>query len=459
MIFNDFAFLFLFLPAVLMLFYAPFLRPYRVATLTLASFVFYGFSGLEHALVLAFDIAWIYLVCRSPRFPGDRVRLAVAIIPPILALVYYKYLGFILGSMGLSPPSGAVGPEAYQGLDILWDVALPAGVSFFTFQVVSYAIDRYRMQVAEPPPFRRFALYVSFFPQLVAGPIVRFEQVADALKSLTRFRPSAEQLYTGVVYIVCGLALKVLLADSLARSLAPFVEAPDNLGLDASLFLIFGYSFQIYFDFYGYSLAAIGLGLLFGVRLPLNFLRPYEALNPREFWRRWHVTLSYWIRDYLYRPLGGNERYSRNILIVFAVCGLWHGAGWTFVIWGLYHAVLVAGYRLVRPAWDALPRALQWAGSFSLVSAGWLLFVFDFSGMQRYAASLGTPGALSASWTDWAVLLIAAAVCFGPSVEKLAEAPPLSKGRAAALAACGAALAFATLMFVSVSDSFIYFRF
>jgi alginate O-acetyltransferase complex protein AlgI len=459
MIFNDFGFLFIFIPAVIFLFYCPFFRNFREITLVASSLVFYGVSGIEHALVLVFDMVWVYAITRLPGFVGNRLLLAVAAVPPALALVYYKYLTFILTSVGVARPAGSLSEDTFQGLDLLWDIALPAGVSFFTFQVISYAVDRYRGQIQQPPSPQRFAVYITFFPQLVAGPIVRYEQVSDALERLRRFVPSAAQIYTGIVYLVGGLAMKVLIADTLARQLAPLVADPESLAQDAAAFLVLGYSFQIYFDFYGYSLAAIGLGLMFGIRLPFNFLQPYSSLTPKEFWRRWHVTLSYWIRDYLYRPLGGNRHYIRNIVIVFALCGLWHGAGWTFVIWGLYHGLLVAGYRLAAPVWDRLPNALQWGLTFTAVSVGWLLFVFDFEGIRQFGDALAAPGDLGTDWQAWAAVAVAAAVCFGLKLETIAEAPPRNAVRAVSLALGTTAVAVAVLMFVSVSDSFIYFRF
>ena len=189
-----------------------------------------------------------------------------------------------------------------------------------------------------------------------------------------------------------GLAAKVLIADTLAHYLAPFVGLPATLATSTSLFVLFGYSFQIYFDFYGYSLIAIGLGRLFGFHLPDNFLRPYESLNPKDFWRRWHVSLSYWIRDYLYLPMGGNRRYHLNIAIVFTLVGLWHGARWNFVVWGLYHAGLVVVYALVARYWDRLPGLPQIALNFLLVSFGWVLFLFDFEGAAAFLQKPGRTG-------------------------------------------------------------------
>jgi alginate O-acetyltransferase complex protein AlgI len=460
MIFNEFTFLFLFLPIVLLLFYAPFLKAYRQLLLIVASLLFYGVAGIEHLVILIFDIAWVYGVTRLRRFPGNPLLLTIAIVPPLLALGYYKYLGFIIRSLGFTPNSTSGAEMA--GLDFMWDIALPAGISFFTFQAVSYAIDCYKKQVEVRPSASQFALYITFFPQLVAGPIVRYDQVSDALSQLRAFSPTQSNFFTGIVYMTGGLAMKVLIADGLSRSLAPLVDAPDVLNSVNFAYLVFGYSFQIYFDFYGYSLIAIGLALLFGVRLPSNFMQPYSAMNPQDFWRRWHMSLSYWIRDYLYKPLGGNTQYIRNILIIFAVCGLWHGAAWTFVIWGLYHAALVILYKLGSGWWNSVPRLLQIAVTFILVSLGWLLFVFDFYALHQVLSQMATGFnglGISQSPQDWVLMAIAAAVCWGIKIETLAEIPPQNNLRSVGLALlCVISLA-GTLMFVGISDSFIYFRF
>ena len=462
MIFNEFRFLFLFLPAVLLVFYLPGMRWFRPYMLIISSLVFYAVAGLEHTLVLIFDVVWVYALTQSPHIKGSSLRLAVAAIPPLLALGYYKYLAFFLDTIGLGRAGYAMSPDGSAAFSFLWDIALPAGVSFFTFQVVSFAIDRYRGDIETPPSFKRFALFITFFPQLVAGPIVRYEQMAEGLQRLKAFMPSAQTLYTAILYILGGMAMKVLIADGLARSLAPLVAAPETISASNLVYLIGGYSFQIYFDFYGYSLVAIGLALLFGISLPVNFLRPYSAANPRDFWRRWHVSLSFWIRDYVYKPLGGNQHYIRNIAITFALCGLWHGAAWTFVIWGLYHAALVVGYKLCQRSWDRMPTVLQIAMTFVLVSIGWMLFIFDFATLGQMITSVPDSFAIAGialDWRDWAMLAIAGAVCFGIRIEKIADCPPTSAMRTIAYGLGCAGFAVLTLLFIDVSDSFIYFRF
>lgn len=458
MIFNQLEFLFLFLPAVLLL--SRLCRgvgDLRIWLLIAASFLFYGLSGLNHAVVLAINIVWVYLIAGQNRLIGTRLGVAAASVPPVLFLIYFKYTGFLVGTF-----TGAEAGASTPVLSFLGDVALPAGISFFTFQLVGYAIDRHRGEIPAAPGFSTFALFISFFPQLVAGPIVRYHEVKDALAAIPAFRLNARRLEMAIGYLVCGLAYKVLIADTLWRQIEPMVATPGALDSGQALYVILAYSFQIFADFYGYSLMAIGLGHLFGVTMPVNFDRPYLSLNPQEFWRRWHKTLSYWIRDYLFIPLGGREKYIRNIAITFAICGLWHGAGWSFVVWGLYHAGLVIGYRMTKPVWDAAPKAVQWAGCFSLVSLGWILFLFDFAGALAILKSLAgqgmpTDGALSPD--QILILIVSAAICFTVRPEKIAESTGYGPGVRIASGIVLGIVFLAGLLFTGLSTDFIYFRF
>ena len=452
-IFNEFRFLVLFLPGIALAFY--FGREWRREILLCGSLLFYAFSGIQHAVILSLGVVWVFAFCRSDAIGGNRWRLTLAIAGPAVALVYYKYADFFL-----DPAAWLLGGN--NRFSLFENVILPAGISFFTFQMAAFAFDRYRGRIETAPAFLDFALHIAFFPQLVAGPILRFPQVSEAIENLERFVPTKSQVAEAAGYVVFGLGIKVILADSLSVVMAPAVAAPGALNALAGLYVILGFSFQIYFDFYGYSLIAIGLGCLFGFQFPANFLRPYESQNPREFWRRWHVSLSYWIRDYIYLPLGGNKRYVRNILIVFAAAGLWHGAGWNFVVWGLYHAALVIGYSRLAPWWDRMPGLLQRVLNFSLVSFGWLLFLFDFNGGLSLLSSLANWGGSTVpvpGFLAWALLALAAVACFGLNIESavarrargLLQDLPFSGGLAAIL--------FASLLLLDRSQTFIYFRF
>lgn len=457
MIFNDFAFIFAFLPLVLAGFL---LAPprWREPLLLAASLVFYGLAGIEHVIVLVFCVGWVWAFTRSNRIIGQRALLVAAVLGPLAALFYYKYLGFFVRDLLQLPPAllGSWG--------VVTDKLLPAGISFFTFHLVAFAFDRYRGEIADQPKPAHFALYIAFFPHLVAGPILRYHDVAGSLDRLARFRPGEADFVNAIGYFCFGLAAKVLLADSLSDYVVPLSHTPGALSPLTALYVTAAYSFQIYFDFYGYSLMAMGLAFLFGFSFPRNFDRPYESLNPQEFWRRWHMTLGTWIRDYLYFPLGGNQRYGRNILVVFALCGLWHGAAFQFIVWGIYHGVLVAGYRVVQPGWLRLPRLMQQGITFTLVSLGWILFLFDFSGAGQFAQSLlglaPVEGRVATLGGDaWVLLAVAAVACFVINPERLV----VSAGRGVMVRLFGSA-AYASLfvfalLFIDRSKSFIYFRF
>lgn len=456
--FNDLTFLTIFLPIVLAGFYL--LAGHaeeRAWWIIAASLVFYGFSGLEHAIVLAITTLAVYALSAPKGIVGNRWRLLLAVGVPLTALIYYKYWTFLLADVfGLEHREVGILARAV-------DATLPAGISFFSFQMIAFAIDRYRNAIPEVPSFSRFALYITMFPQLVAGPILRYHDVSRSLRGLGTFRIDYDRASIAIGYVVYGLIAKVLIADGLKRYVDPLVVAPDALDPISAGYVIFAYSLQIYFDFYGYSLIAIGLGHLLGFEFPANFDRPYSALNPRDFWRRWHITLSFWIRDYAYRPLGGNEAYVRNILIIFVLCGLWHGAGFNFIAWGLYHALLVVGYHYNRAWWGRLPPLLQQIVTFVLVSLGWPLFLLDFHGTWQLLSSLVGYGTYQApvalGLPQWTILLVAFAACYLVRVESYVFAVVPGRWRALTHTAAFSVLFVASLLLLDRSTSFIYFRF
>jgi alginate O-acetyltransferase complex protein AlgI len=438
------------MPVVYLATHIPALRCYRVHTLIGASILFYALSGIDHAAVLCAEIIWVWVLA----VPRNLYRLILSILGPAFALIYFKYSGFLFSPLlhKIEAKSGIVIP-------FLNDVALPAGISFFTFQIIGYAVDRYRG--ADRPNLSNFALFVSFFPQLVAGPIVRLHEVAAQIERIPTYRLTLANWNKALVFCTVGLVIKVILADSLAAVIQNLGTVPAEFSITSAWYGVFAYSFQIYFDFFGYSLIAIGLALLFGVVLPNNFDRPYNSLNPRDFWRRWHISLSYWIRDYLYLALGGNRRYTLNIIIIFAICGLWHGAAWTFVAWGFFHAVLVAGYSFVQPAWDWLPRFLQWALTFVLVSVGWIFFQYDFAASADYFQALvGSDGTITPlDWRDAALLAISSIAVFLIQPQSIYEL--VTRGGFVSISTQTAlAVILALCMFaIQDSDTFIYFRF
>ena len=453
MIFNSAVFLFAFFPLVLLLFFVERLRFYRTEILLVLSLCFYAYSGVQYAIMLAAETAAVYWIVSRPDFTQRRSMLALAIGIPMAVLIFYKYANFLLRDV-LLLSDDSTGP-AFR---FFHDAVLPAGISFFTFEFISFAIDRWRGKIIEVTGFSKFALYVSFFPHLVAGPILRWSDVAAPLERLRTFQLDQERALCGFAYIIIGLGYKVLIADSLDGAIAPLREHIDGLASAGAAFVILAYSFQIYFDFYGYSLIAIGLGKLFGFDFPANFNEPYRSVSPQEFWRRWHITLSFWIRDYLYFPLGGNRNYYRNIPIIFLICGLWHGAGWNFAIWGLYHACLVVGYRLVSGPWDKMPKLLQQALTFTLVSVGWLLFAFNLPNAAAVAAQLlhGSASAVVIPAAHWAIVIIAAGICFGLNIPAIAER---RHTRPALLGLSLGLLIAAVTASLGDTKDFIYFRF
>jgi alginate O-acetyltransferase complex protein AlgI len=419
--------------------------------------IFYGQSGWIHSLMLFLSILWVYFITRSKFMEGSRWRLGLAVLFPISVLIYFKYSNFIIENIFFLNVEWE-----NSGFSLFHNALLPAGISFFTFQLISFAIDRYRGLFSEPPFIGSIMLYVSFFPQLIAGPIVRFQQVSEAIEKLPTFKISCGHLSQALSLITIGLAYKVLIADSLHNYLAPLLKVPDAMGISGLSYLVTAYSFQIYFDFYGYSLIAIGLGNLFGFKLPINFRSPYSALNPKEFWRRWHISLSNWIRDYLYLPLGGNKQYIRNIMIVFVVCGLWHGAGFTFIIWGLFHALIVIFYHLNSKIWDAAPKIIQWMVTFSLVSFSWLFFALSYDNLSSAIASIWrielTQG-IKITYEMGIVVIVAALVCFFIKAERVAEYNNSNRIISFGWGGLLGSIFFLSLLFVERSETFIYFRF
>ena len=374
MLFNSYEFLLVFLPLVVAVYYGlP--RGLRAPWLTLASYAFYGWwradcVGLMLSLTVLNYVGGL-LIARSGRRGARRVWLAVSVTGSLGILGFFKYADFVLGTW-----NAVAGGLRLGGPVGLLGVVLPVGISFYAFQSMSYPIDIYRGTCGPTRRFIDFACYVSLFPQLIAGPIVRYREIEG---QLAERRHTAEKFAQGLVLFTLGLAKKVLLADALAPvAAAAFDGGPTGATL-AWVGLV-AYAFQIYFDFSGYSDMAIGLGLMLGFEFPQNFNVPYQATGLRDFWRRWHMSLSRFLRDYLYFSLGGSRRgVGRtyvNVLATMLLGGLWHGANWTFVLWGGYHGVLLCIERALggRTPLSRLPRAAKCAGTFLLVTLGWVLF-------------------------------------------------------------------------------------
>ena len=376
MLFNSAVFLFAFLPVTYVVFWALRTKQARYLWLTLAGYVFYGYWNPAFCLLMLFSTLVSYGAGLGFLRWGEDIRrrrllLILPVTADLLLLGWFKYVDFAIGSFSWVLQWAGRPPLA--PLDIL----LPVGISFYTFHTITYIVDAYRGHIRPTRNFWEFSCYVSLFSQLVAGPIVRFSELQADLDGIER-KDRREFLDIGWSFFVIGLAQKVLLADTIAAIIDPALSDAAALGSVSAWMVIVGYAYQLYFDFAGYSNMAVGLGFLFGMHIPQNFASPYRALNPSDFWRRWHISLSRVLRDYLYFPLGGNRhsqrRMYRNLMITMVLGGLWHGAAWTFVVWGAYHGVLLCLYRRYGAWWDLLPAPAQRAGMFLLVVVGWTFF-------------------------------------------------------------------------------------
>jgi alginate O-acetyltransferase complex protein AlgI len=399
MLFNSVVFLVAFLPITYLVFWSLRTASSRYVWLTLTGYTFYGYWDARFCLLMAFSTLVSFLAglgflrWSSPR--ARRLCLVLPITVDLSLLAFFKYADFgmdtarevahLLGSDVRVPHLGII---------------LPIGISFYTFHTITYIVDSYRGVIRPTRNLFEFSAYVSLFSQLVAGPIVRFRQIEGDLESLGR-QDRRRWIHRGVSFFVIGMVEKVLVADTLAAFVNPALAHYRTLSTLGAWLAMLGYSFQLYFDFSGYSTMAVGLGYLFGLRLPQNFNSPYKAVDPSDFWRRWHISLSTVLRDYLYIPLGGNrngERETyRNLMITMLLGGLWHGAGWTFVIWGAYHGLLLSLYRKFGTLWDRLPVTARRVATFVLVVVGWVFFrATDFTmaaGVLSRMFSL-TPGEL-----------------------------------------------------------------
>jgi alginate O-acetyltransferase complex protein AlgI len=403
MVFSSHLFLFYFLPLALLLYYAAPLRG-RHAVLTALSYVFYGWANPLFVPLLLASTAIDYfaglVIARHPAANEDRARrrrparvaLMASICSNLALLGFFKYFNF--AAENLSALAEWAGLPA---LETAFKVTLPLGISFYTFQSMSYTIDVYRGHARAIRSFIDFACYVSMFPQLVAGPIIRFSEIADQLLSRTH---TAAKFARGVAFLSLGLTKKVLLANPCGK-IADLAFEAGSLGPVEAWYGVTAYAFQIYFDFSGYSDMAIGLGLMLGFVFAKNFDSPYVSQSITEFWHRWHISLSSWLRDYLYLPLGGNRRGRVrtyvNLFIVMLLGGLWHGAAWNFVIWGALHGTLLALERVRGKAsiYGSLPAFVRVGFTFTIVLVTWVFFrAADLPHAMRYLSdmlALGEP--------------------------------------------------------------------
>ena len=373
MVFSSLIFLFIFFPLTLLLYFIARNIKTKNFILVVASLIFYSWGEPVWVILLIFSSILDYTVSHAiekhRNQPITKFYLAVSVIINLGLLAIFKYSGFFISTInsafGLSLPEPAF--------------SLPIGISFYTFQTMSYSIDVYKGNVKAQKSFMNFLMFVSLFPQLIAGPIVRYSDIEDQISKRT---VTTEAFSAGTTRFMAGLGKKVLIANYAGSLATSLLKDIDSAAVMSVWFGVLFYAFQIYFDFSGYSDMAIGLGKMFGFDYPENFKYPYISTSITEFWRRWHITLSSFFRDYVYIPLGGNRvgipRQILNLLIVWGLTGLWHGASWNFVLWGLYYFFFLCLEKFIlKKFFDKIPSPIRWLYSMSVVLVGWMIFYFD----------------------------------------------------------------------------------
>lgn len=466
MVFSSTIFLCVYLPLVLLGYYiCP--KKGRNLFLLIVSLVFYAWGEPKYVFLMIFSILVNYIFGRlmdknRGRQKRMKLMLVLSVVIDLGLLSVFKYTDFIITNVN------AIFGSSFD----LLNIALPIGISFYTFQAMSYTIDVYRDDVRVQKNLIDFGMYITMFPQLIAGPIVRYADVQDQLaeRSVT-----TADFSEGVMRFVVGLGKKVLLANQMGAVWSEIYA----LGGDVSALMAWtgaiAYTFQIYFDFSGYSDMAIGLGRMFGFKFPENFRYPYQSVSITDFWRRWHITLSTWFKEYLYIPLGGNRcglaRQALNLLIVWSLTGFWHGAGWNFVMWGLYYFVILFIEKLfLLKALDKLPKLFRRVYALLLIVIGWVIFASDdVSVLLPYLGSMfGANGAVGGmdvyTLFTKAVLLI---ICCVASTELpkrlfLSATGAMNEKAAFTIKSVMTIALLALSMILLIGDSynpFLYFRF
>lgn len=460
MSFASLVFLFFFLPLVLVGYYR-FPRRWRNSFLLVSNLLFYGW-GEPWFLPVILLTAWVnwriaQLISHSAESRARRFWLRAALVLDFGMLAVFKYTAFVLDTVGL-------------GWLLATPIPLPLGISFYTFQVVSYVVDVYRGTADAERRFVPFATYMTFFPQMIAGPIIRYDELRGQLAAREE---TWDKLADGFCLLLVGFGKKMLLANPMGQLWDGLRALPNGPGLAGAWLGAAAFSLQIYFDFSGYSDMARGLGRLFGFELPENFRYPYTACSIKDFWRRWHITLSRWFRDYVYIPLGGSRRSAArtvaNLLIVWTLTGLWHGAAWNYVLWGLYYFVLLFLERQIGEACLArLPRALRHVLTLMLIMLGWVLFAIeDFGTLGGYLRAMfslsgGLISPQAAVWTlsYLPLLVVACFACLPLGARLLRKWQQTPLVRWGAPVCCLLLLVMGTAALVAQSyNPFLYFRF
>ena len=376
MLFNSYEYIFLFLPLTFFIYFYLLQNRFVVGAkgfLVFASLFFYSWWNIAYLPIILSSMLFNYVVGNSLNENFKKVKvskkslLTFGILSNVLLLGYFKYSDFFIENLNILSGSSIS----------LLHLALPLGISFFTFQQIGYLVDSYRNETKEYD-FLNYALFVTFFPQLIAGPIVHHAEMMPQFASRWNLVKNYKNIAMGLFIFSIGLFKKVVIADSFASLVDKGFDISTTLNFIEAWSVSLSYTFQLYFDFSGYTDMAIGAGLLFNIKIPINFNSPYKAVSIQDFWRRWHITLSKFLKDYIYIPLGGNREgnfktYS-NLLITFLIGGIWHGAGWTFVFWGLLHGVAL----VINHIWKTLnlhmPKILAWFITFNFINIAWVFF-------------------------------------------------------------------------------------
>lgn len=374
MLFNSYIFILFFCPIALILYFGL----NRLGRETGAKCVligmslwFYAYFNVSYLFLImgsvVFNFIYSRMLCRQKPGAKGKILLAIGIAANISLIFYYKYFNFFLENIN----------AIFHSDFAIRQVLMPLGISFYTFQQISYLVDSYRMETKDYKMID-YALFITFFPQLVAGPIVLHDEMIPQFNDRSRKKLSYDKLACGIHLFAVGLFKKVMIADTLGKGVTWGFADPQVLTAPDVLIVSVLYTLQLYFDFSGYCDMACGIANMFHFDLPLNFNSPYKAASIQEFWQRWHITLTRFLHKYLYYPLGGNRRGKArtavNIILVFVVSGIWHGAGWTFILWGLLHGLASIFHRFFKNLWEKIPRLICWAVTFLFVDLAWILF-------------------------------------------------------------------------------------
>lgn len=374
MLFNSYVFILLFLPVCFTgYFVLNHFKKYNIAqAFVLAmSLWFYGYFNYSYVIIIVASILvnfFIYrLICKKSGSTSSKIWMITGVVLNLCVLGYFKYMDFFISNIN----------SVFKTNFNLLHIILPLGISFFTFQQISFIVDAYHKEVPGYN-FLYYASFVAFFPQLIAGPIVSHDELVPQFMDETRKKINFENLSKGIYIFALGLAKKVLLADTFDAAVSYGYLNYESLDSLSAILVMLAYTFQIYFDFSGYCDMAIGIGKMFNIDLPLNFNSPYKALTISEFWQRWHITLTRFLTKYVYIPLGGNRkgmvRTCVNVMIVFLLSGFWHGAGWTFVFWGACHGIFMVLNRVFKSFFEKIHPALNWLITFTFVNVMWIFF-------------------------------------------------------------------------------------